>query len=921
MGDEFEAFSEEELRRRPEVRIINKYALTVAYIRFALKSIGALLLLWATVVLLGGFVSSLKRVDFWYLTTIAFLQAAGVFDVMGDARFAFFEDWLDSLMQNVESYHLEHTQLRMRQWLKRKLHMLIDIILIVIFLPAVYFALAGPVLCIVLSAIRVANQGYGIADGETSKANLNRALDLYYYVSLAHGTICLLCMLSEVTANEVVVVSLWLRHGFSLDLLDGYLRETKQMCVHNPASIMNWNLITYGASLLDSQSPEDYVAGGRVLTMLIDQGMPLSIRRLMIRSPRERIQKMRWLAARIVEHLAADINLTHFPGALECISSLFDTSCHNNGDQEALHLPFVIGHSKQKRRISLLDRVVAATLEGLLNSRSFQRQFRVQLIRRYVRKQQHNSEDLVLPGLRILENLAHDTHNCTLIYNTKGLLSKIVAPVSSNEFVQDTKSSAAWTKVVDGSLKVVSRLMSSSGSTGIKMHRLIANNSNAVKNLEAILDMDMKSKSGIIKLQTQALEVLTQLTLHHPASTSAEKLIKKALHIFLTADWMRDYLEHEKRNIDQPTTIQQNMSLRPSMRSRLSNLIKKANGAWAREKMAEQAAKERVEKKMKEAQETAIQHKEKAGEALARISSDSEAIKSFTGGNNDVLGLTELLDSNIKTIKCEISATDSVEIKINTGCRISAEIILKHLRNYDKETTLRKVLAELIPIQAEASSASTPRWCGHANSCSCLGNGIENGAISCVISFGTGVAAGCFPKKPSDGEQDKPSASLSYHIQQCWERRLQAELLSLVAGILANGNYNFAEVLISPPASDSLLEDFVMRLKKMVEDNSYATPACLAIQKLICEMVTGFLQHDGYVEVIDKHNIVATLLEASEVMDCLESSMLFSGVDHDCHGVPLKPLSSVLAKNSEDLLAQRKQALGINIVPVSAAIP
>uniref|UniRef100_A0A453DF46 Uncharacterized protein n=1 Tax=Aegilops tauschii subsp. strangulata TaxID=200361 RepID=A0A453DF46_AEGTS len=83
MGDEFEAFSEEELRRRPEVRIINKYALTVAYIRFALKSIGALLLLWATVVLLGGFVSSLKRVDFWYLTTIAFLQAAGlVFSIL-----------------------------------------------------------------------------------------------------------------------------------------------------------------------------------------------------------------------------------------------------------------------------------------------------------------------------------------------------------------------------------------------------------------------------------------------------------------------------------------------------------------------------------------------------------------------------------------------------------------------------------------------------------------------------------------------------------------------------------------------------------------------------------------------------------------------------------------------------------------------
>uniref|UniRef100_A0A453DF68 Uncharacterized protein n=1 Tax=Aegilops tauschii subsp. strangulata TaxID=200361 RepID=A0A453DF68_AEGTS len=77
MGDEVDAFSEE-LRRRPEVRIINKYAVLAAYVRITLKSIGALLLLWATVVLLGGFVSSMKKDDFWSVTIIAFVQAAGL---------------------------------------------------------------------------------------------------------------------------------------------------------------------------------------------------------------------------------------------------------------------------------------------------------------------------------------------------------------------------------------------------------------------------------------------------------------------------------------------------------------------------------------------------------------------------------------------------------------------------------------------------------------------------------------------------------------------------------------------------------------------------------------------------------------------------------------------------------------------------
>ena len=77
MGDKLEVLSEE-LRRRPEVRILNRYVFTMVYIRLGVKSMGTLGLLWATVVLLGGFVSDLARIDFWYLTIIGFIQAAGL---------------------------------------------------------------------------------------------------------------------------------------------------------------------------------------------------------------------------------------------------------------------------------------------------------------------------------------------------------------------------------------------------------------------------------------------------------------------------------------------------------------------------------------------------------------------------------------------------------------------------------------------------------------------------------------------------------------------------------------------------------------------------------------------------------------------------------------------------------------------------
>ncbi|VAH54252.1 unnamed protein product [Triticum turgidum subsp. durum] len=781
--DELDASLAEELRRRPEVRIINKYAVILAFIQFGVKGMGTLTPLWGTAVLLGGFVSSLKQIDFWFLTIIVLLQAAGVSNMMGDARFVFFTDWIGSLFWNIilswgEIHHLEHTQLTMRQWLKRQIYILIskliDISLVVIFYPVAHFASFGPLLYLLLSAIRLVDQDYGIVDGDASKANLKQGLNIFYYLSFAHGTTCLFCMLVEQVADVGCVLTVCQQHGFSLhiDVFVAYLRKTKQMCVNNPASIMSWDLITYGANLLDSHLPEDYVSGARVLTMLIDHDTPLAVRQLLIISPRQRIQKligtlawrslyeqeMRWFAARIVEHLAGNLNLAHFPGALECISTLLD--------EEALLLASV-------------------TLQG--------------------------TKDLVLPGLRIIENLAHDEHNCTLICNTKDLLSNIVKPIRSNELVEDIKSNAEWTKVVVALVKVVSRLMDSSGTTGYEMRRLIADDSYAVRNLEALLDMDMKINNSIIELQMSAIEVLTQLTLHKHNSTILAmgiraEIIKRAVHIFLTTHWMGDYLKDEKRKIDKPTTSQENTLTKESIRRRMNDFVNKVCAVEAIKK----------ETRMKEAKETTSQLKNKVGEALAMLSSDSEAVKSFTGcKDEDIHRLTELLNFNIKTIECKISATYTVEIDINIGCRISAAIILKHLSNYVKVPILQKM----------------------------------------------------------------------------------------------------------SPNSIYTMEDFVVSLKKMVEDNMYTTPVGLAIQKLTCKMVIEFMKHDQNIEMIDKHNIISTLLKASKAMDGLESRMLFSGNDHDCHGVPLKPLSSVLSKNAEELLRQRKRDLVINIAPAGVPPP
>ncbi|KAF7004843.1 hypothetical protein CFC21_020014 [Triticum aestivum] len=770
MGNELDAFSEE-LRRRLEVRIINKYAVVTAYVRITLKSIGALLLLWATVVLLGGFVSSMKKDDFWSVTIIAFVQAAGVFEAIGFAGMDLYWETQD-FYHNVKSWLQKCwcvlNQLPMRQWWKKQIQKVVSVLIVItLYVRAVLvlgLAVSGPCVCLHASS-RATNQDYGIADGEAIKANMKRALNLFYNAVSAHSFISVFWMPAQALANKLIEDIVSRQHGFSRKVIRAYLRKTKDMCLKNKTSATSWNFITYGAGLLDSSLPEEYAAGGRVLTMLIDKDIPSQVRRLLIRSPRQRIQKlidtlawrspadqeMTWLAARIVEHLASDLNLAHFPGALECISSLFN------------QLPVVSGQG---------------------------------------------TKNLVLPGLRILENLAHDEDNCRAIYNSKGLLSKIVAPLRSNELVQDIKSSAAWTKVVHGSLTVVTKLMSTcAGATGKEMRGLIADDSHVVGNLEAVIDI--KSDSSITSLQVGALTVLIQSAVHNPASTFTERLIKRALHIFISTDWTGDYLNHDKN-------------------------------------------------RMKEAKRTANLLKQNAGGALEILSSHPEAIKSFTVCDDDIHRLTELLDCNIKSTECKISATETVEIEISISCRISAAVILKHLSKYDKEPTLRKALEQLFPIQ-----------------------------------------------------QDEPIK----------DRTLQALLLSLVVEICENSNIDLAVILLQQTPSDSL-EDFVVSLKKMVEDNMYGPGECLAIHKLSCRMVTELMKHDRNIQVIDKRNIVGTLLEASKAMAELESSMLFSGFNHyDRYGVPLKPLLSVLSKNTEDLLTQKKQALGIYTVPASVPIP
>jgi hypothetical protein len=401
-----------------------------------------------------------------------------------------------------------------------------SLVFITVLLPIVILYTCGLYISTGISLWRLVQHDYGNADGDINKANLKAAMDALYLIALVQGLL-FFYRLTYVSAGRKIVKKVAEEYEFgdqAQTSVANYLRETRIGCEKDPSFANGRNLVTYTVGLMKSESSGCFLSGARILGMLLWQSTPLGqltlIKQLLIgssassshhllqkllrvldsRSPYDR--ETREHAARIVAHLAGDIRLEQFPRGIQCISSLIETF-----EEYRLLEPYL----QRGWLVERYEQDWQQEAQYLLTSDSDDYYL------------ENAYKELLLQGLLIIRKLAADENNCRVMSSTKGLLRKIMAPVTSD--LLHHIDHGAWSDIVEKSLKVMRQLGSCPGETGRKLRREISNNKEAISTMERILQCD-KCEA---ELQKQAMGILTQLSMD---SKSRKEFIQMLVDIF-----------------------------------------------------------------------------------------------------------------------------------------------------------------------------------------------------------------------------------------------------------------------------------------------------------------------------------------------------------------------------------------------------
>ncbi|CAD6211272.1 unnamed protein product [Miscanthus lutarioriparius] len=525
--------------QEPPEKRLTLFALRLAVLEKAASGLGKLDFVWATVVLLGGFASTLCITDFWCVTVILVGEGARVIsrshelewqhyatqtstaggalrsssrffrhimraivdpaaaaagggggrDDDARARAALFQRQIVAFMRQRAWHAPDVSLLPYTGWVfvSRKIGRLLN-----------WLQVLSALACVALSVMRLWKHDFGDPD---DSRNMRPALLLFYTLALVEALLFLfekaywtwkvsVCKLLHQVSDECEL------GAYGLVSLKRFFYDAYSRCI--AGSIFDgikMDLVTFAEELILSDFLDEQLIAVRILQQFANSERsasdtlrkvgttPRSIERLveMLNWKRPEEEEVRRCAAEIVSKLAGKrqnaLRVSGIPGAIESVTSLLYTG----------RGPPVSGMHPQLPGAPADDKHGASPASRGYDHLPFN-----------------------LLGLLILKRLARDHDNCGKIGNARGLLAKVInftqaSPVLlRNPHVTDSQVSA-----VKRALKVVKMLVSTTGNTGKALRESVAENVFTVSNLRDILRYGQQHR----ELQKLATDVLTGLAM------------------------------------------------------------------------------------------------------------------------------------------------------------------------------------------------------------------------------------------------------------------------------------------------------------------------------------------------------------------------------------------------------------------------
>ncbi|KAM3244139.1 hypothetical protein ACQJBY_055826 [Aegilops geniculata] len=540
--------------REPPEKRLTLFALRLAVLEKAASGLGKLDFAWATVVLLGGFASDLKIIDFWCITVILVSEAARVFSrshelewqhhatltstagnalrsssrffrrlahaiaepqtaaALGDggdarARAALFQRQIVALMKQRTWHAPDVPLLPYTGWVfvSKKIGRLLN-----------WLQVLSALACVALSVMRLWNNR-GDFDGAN---NMRPALVLFYALALLEASLFLLekaywtwkmsvCKLLDQVSAECEL------GPYGLVSLKRFFYDAYSQCIDGSIfDGIKMDLVTFAEDLILSDFLDEQLIGVRILQQLAtSKGSardtlrklgtnPRSIERAveMLNWKRHGEEEVRKCAAEVVSKLAGKrqnaLRVSGIPGAIESVMSLLYT-----GSGPPTSLDHQLGAA-----------AAAAVPDRIYDYLQFN-----------------------LLGLHILKKLARDHDNCGKIGNARGLLAKIVEFTHvSPALLLNPSASDSQVRSVKRALQVLKMLVYTTGATGKALRRDVAENVFTVSNLRGVLQHGHQR----MELQKLAMDVLTGMAMDERAKETivgTGGVVKLLLSIFFNA--------------------------------------------------------------------------------------------------------------------------------------------------------------------------------------------------------------------------------------------------------------------------------------------------------------------------------------------------------------------------------------------------